>query len=93
MNIFNEIEDLRDLGVAADNEYSKQQLFKFGLKIIKNTGEFEHDLRIWHCLVKVASAWDNFKTYFEVVHRILKTTRGKTMQSNSFPSKHIDRAG
>ena len=27
---FNEIEDLRDLGVAADNEYSEQQLVKFG---------------------------------------------------------------
>ena len=38
VNIFNEIEYLRDLGVVADNEYSDQQLVKFGLYIIKNTG-------------------------------------------------------
>ena len=40
VNIFNEIEDLRDLGVAADNEYSEQQVIKFRLHIIKYTGEF-----------------------------------------------------
>ena len=38
VNVFNEIEDLRDLGVAADNEYSEQNFLKFGLSIIKNTG-------------------------------------------------------
>ena len=46
MNIFNEIEGLRNLGVAADNEYSERQLVKFGLHITKNKGDFKHDLRI-----------------------------------------------
>ena len=40
----NGMEDLRDLGAAVENEYSEQQLVKFGLQIIKNTGKFEHDL-------------------------------------------------
>ena len=54
INIFNEIEDLRYLGVAADNKYSEQQLLKFGQYIIKNTEYFEHDLRIWNGLARVA---------------------------------------
>ena len=29
VDIFNEIDNLRDLGVGADNEYSEQQLVKF----------------------------------------------------------------
>ena len=32
VNILNEIEDLRDLVVAVDNEYSEQQLVKFVCK-------------------------------------------------------------
>ena len=31
VNIFNDIEDLRDLGIEVDNEYSEQQVVKFGL--------------------------------------------------------------
>ena len=79
VNIFNEIEDLRDLGVAADNEYSEQQLVKFGLHIIKNTGEFEHAIRIWYGLSRAARTRDNLKTHFEATHRILKIIQGKTM--------------
>ena len=84
VNIFNEIEDLRDLGVTADNKYSEQQLVKFGLQIIKNNGELEYDIRISHGLAKTARTWDDFKMHFEAAHRILKITRGKTMQSSSF---------
>ena len=40
VNIFYEIEDLKDLGVAADNEYSEQQLVKFGRHIIKKHRRF-----------------------------------------------------
>ena len=54
VNIFNEIEDLRDLWLVADNEYSEQKLVKFGLHIIKNTGEFEHDFIIWYGLARAA---------------------------------------
>ena len=79
VNIFNEIEDLKDLGVAADNKYSEQQLVKFGLHIIKSTGEFEDNLIIWHRLARVARTWDDFKTHFEAAHIIFKTTRGNTM--------------
>ena len=38
VNILNEIEDLKDLGAAADNEYSEQQHVKLVHYIIKNTG-------------------------------------------------------
>ena len=44
VNIFNEIEDLAELAEATDNEYSDIQQVKFGLEIIKNNGNFEHDL-------------------------------------------------
>ena len=81
---FDEIEDLRDLAVAVDNEYSRQQLVKFRIHIIKNTWEFEYELRIWYGLARSERTWDDFKTYFEAAHIILKTTRGKTMQSSSF---------
>ena len=82
MSIFNEIEDLMDLmdlGIAADNEYSEHQLIKFGPQTIKNTGEFETDFRIWHGLVKTIRTWNDFTTNFEAAYTFLITTRGKNM--------------
>ena len=83
-NIFNEIEDLAELAEATDNEYSDMQSVKFGLEIIKNTGNFEHDLRLWVGKAQADKTWVNFKAYFEEAHHTLKATRGKTMKSSSF---------
>ena len=84
MNIFNEIEDLRDLGVAADNKYFEQQLFKFGFISSKTqenlcmTSKFGMDYQ------KQQELGDSFKTHFEVAHIIIKKVRSKTMQSSAF---------
>ena len=37
VTMYNEVEDLEQLGIAADNPYSVTQLIKFALQIIKNT--------------------------------------------------------
>ena len=89
VNIFNEIEDLRYLGVAADNEYYKHQLVKFGLHIIKYTGDFEHYFRIWHGLAKADRAWKDFRMNFEAAHIILETIRDKILQYSSFHQANV----
>ena len=84
INIFNEIKYLRNLGVAEENEYSEQQLVKFELQNKETTAEFEHDPRLWHGMTRAQIIWDTFKIHFESAHRILKTIRGKTLQSSAF---------
>ena len=52
LTIFNSIKDLRDLGIAVNNQYLEQQLVKYRVKIVKNTDKFEHDLRVWHRMTR-----------------------------------------
>jgi hypothetical protein len=48
VEIFNPIEDLEEFGIAANDPYTSQQLIKFGLQIIKDTGDLEKGQEEWH---------------------------------------------
>ena len=47
ITIFCEIEDLRDLAVAAQNPYAPAQLMSFVIEIIRKLTDFEDALRRW----------------------------------------------
>ena len=84
VEIFNPIEDLEEFGVAANDPYTSQQLIKFGLQIIKDTGDLEKGQEEWHERPRNEKTWATFKEHFERAHRILRKTRGKTMKGTAF---------
>ena len=45
--LFNEVEDLKDLLITVDNEYTERQLVNIGIQLIKNTNDFERCLENW----------------------------------------------
>jgi hypothetical protein len=84
VEIFNQIEDLEEFGIAANDPYTPQQLIKFGLQLVKDTGDMEKGQEEWHERPRIEKNWVNFKDHFERAHRILRKTRGKTMKGTAF---------
>ena len=84
VEIFNEIEDLEEFGIAVNDPYTPQQLIKFGLQLVKDTGDMEKGQEEWHERPRIDKNWVNFKDHFERAHRILRKTRGKTMKGTAF---------
>ena len=81
VTILDKLEELQDFGAAAQNDYLDMQLIKFALHIIKNTGKFEYDIRLWNTMLRVDKTWANLKDHFEHAHQSLRTMRGKMMRS------------
>ena len=69
--------------MAANDPYTSQQLMKFGLKIIKDTGDLEKGQEEWHEQPRVEKTWAIFKTHSKRAHCILCKTRGKTMKGTA----------
>ena len=84
VTMYDSIEDLEQLGIAANNPYAPAQLITFALHILKNTRDFEDGLRAWHKRPAVQKTWPNFKTHFEDEHRILRRVRGTTMRNTAY---------
>ena len=82
--MFNEIEELERLGIAATNPYREMQLVQIGLKIIKNTNDFEDAINKWYSRPAAEHTWNNFKNHFEDARELLKKVRGENMQTSSF---------
>ena len=80
----NEIEELARLGTAANNPYSDMQKVQIGLRIIKNTGDFEQGLREWYSRPSVEHTWQNFIDHFEEARELLRQIRGVNMQNTAF---------
>ena len=62
--MFNKIEDLRDLAVAANNPYTDTQLVNFGLDFIKKTNDYEKALIAWYNHHPTQQTYQAFKTHF-----------------------------
>ena len=84
VSIFNEIEDLRDLAVAARNPYTETQLIFFTLEIIRKSTEFEDALTKWEVKLDDEKTWENLKVHFRTGHLLLRKLRGKTMRQAGF---------
>jgi translation initiation factor 2B subunit (eIF-2B alpha/beta/delta family) len=84
VTMYDAIDELERLGVAAENPYTTRQLISFGLEVLRNTREFEDGIRAWNRRPVEEKTWEAFKEHFETEHRELKSVRGKTMQSTAF---------
>ena len=82
--MFNDIEELKALSIAADNEYTERQLVNIGIQLIKNTNDFERGLESWIIRPAVDKTWVNFKAHFETAHENLTQLRGPLMKNSSF---------
>ena len=89
LTIFDESEELQDLGAVAQNYYSDMQFIKVALQIINNTGEFEKDIRLWNAMLRADKTLTNLKDHFEHAHQSLRSMRGKLMRSTSYQNTNM----
>ena len=89
VTIYDEIEELEHLGVAAVNPYSQSQIVNYGLTIIKNTNNFETGIYTWIARPLTKHTWPNFKTHFEEAHRVLRSVRGMTRRLSAYHHANI----
>ena len=79
--MYNEVDDLVDLAIAAKIPYTEHQIVSLGLTLIKNTNDFETGITDW--IKKTTTKdWDAFKIHFEIEQENLRTIRGPTMRSS-----------
>ena len=62
--LFNEVEELQEMATAAQAPLTNQQIMNLGLKLIKNTADFEKALANWYATPTNCQTWVNFKTHF-----------------------------
>ena len=77
---YNEVEDLRALSIAAQNEYIERQLVKIGVQLIKNMNDFERALENWISSTRAYHTRVNFKLHSETAHEVLRRMRGPTLK-------------
>ena len=80
--MFNKIDDLVDLAIAAKLPYTEHQIVNLGLTLVKNTNDFEKGISDW-IEKKTTKDWDAFKMHFETTQENLQKMRGPTMRSNA----------
>ena len=89
VTVFNQIEDLERLGVAACDPFTDKQLVKIGLKIIKNTRDFADGLKASYQRPRVEHTYANFKTHFEDALELLRKIRGSGMTSEVYQQANV----
>jgi len=89
VTIYDKIEELKHLGVTVVNPYSQSQIVSYRLTIIKNTNNFETGICTWIIRPAIDHTWQNFKTYFEESHCLLRAVRGMTMQSSTYHHANV----
>jgi hypothetical protein len=84
VTLFDQVEDLKKLGDAAQMPYSEQQIINFGIQLIRNTHDFQDGLKDWYSKPLLEKTWTNFQTHFEDEYDKLRLVRGTTMQQAGF---------
>ena len=79
--MYNEVEDLKALSIAANNEYTETQLVNLGVRLIRNMGEFERALENWLATPAANRTWIAFKAHFTLAQKTLMKVRGPTMRN------------
>jgi len=87
--LYNAIDKLKALGVAANIEYTEKQLLDIGLTVIRNTRDFEKALGDWEALRRAEKTWTKFKEHFTAAQKQLKAIRGPTMQQAGYHHAHM----
>lgn len=79
--MYNEVEDLKALSIAANNEYTETQLVNLGVRLIRNMAEFERALEDWLATPAANRTWIAFKAHFTLAQKTLMKVRGPTMRN------------
>ena len=82
--VWNEIKDLQALATAADTPFTDKQLVALGIKIIKNTHDFEQAHADWIKKPVAAKTFNNLQTHFDDALELLQQVRGDDMQAPVF---------
>ena len=70
--VYEEIEDLMDMGESAQTSFTQCQAINMGIGIINKTGWFEIDMRGWLEQPPAQHTWINFKQHFTRAHKSMK---------------------
>lgn len=81
---FDEVDDLRLLGVEARLPYSPAQLINFATDILLRVSAFEPSLILWNAKPAPDKTWANLLTHFETARKALRLVRGQTMKETGF---------
>jgi hypothetical protein len=84
VSLFDQVEDLKKLGDAAQMPYTELQITNFGVQLIRNTHDFLDGLKNWYDLPQDQKSWANFKLHFEEEYDKLKLIRGESMEHAGF---------
>ena len=84
VSLFDQVEDLKKLAIAAQMPYTNLQIINFGVQLIRNTHDFQDGLKSWYDTPIANQTWMNFKMHFEDEHDKLKLIRGETMKHAGF---------
>jgi len=82
--LFDELEELQQIYVAALNPYTGTQMVNIGLKLIKNFNDFEKGLISWFERPVGEHTLINLKTHFEREYQALRRVRGTTMRNAAY---------
>ena len=82
--IFNTIEDLVSLSIAAKLPKSQQQIKTCESNIFKSTGEFDTSLTKWYNLAPADTTWHNFKTHFTNAYNNVLKIKGKKIKNRPY---------
>ena len=84
VTLYDQVEDLKKLGDAAQMPYTEHQIVNFGIQLIRNTHDFQDGLKQWFSKEIRDKTWENFKIHFEDEYDKLKQVRGATMRHAGF---------
>ena len=84
VSLFDQVEDLKKLGDAAQMPYTEPQIINFGIQLVRNTHDFQDGLKSWYNIPDREKSWTNFKIHFEDEYDKLKLVRGVSMEYAGF---------
>jgi len=87
--IFNKVEDLLDLSVAANADFTAQQLINIAYVIINRTGKYQTYIREWLRTPAADKTWTNFKTAFRRAHQELKEAGDLELKDTPYASANL----
>ena len=64
--------------------FTEAQLVDIALGVLKRTGDYERPIKNWYTLNAPAQNWLGLKTHFNNARRLLRKSRGVTMQAAGF---------
>ena len=82
--MFNELDELEQVAIAASNPYTATQIINIGIQLIKNFNDFEKGLTSWFERPILEHTLANFKVHFEREYQALRRVRGITMKNTAY---------